>query len=403
MSNINFAWPTSAINRDDMIAFDKWYHYYEEHFEDKIIYIWGAGIRGSEFACFLKMHDNNQFHFVDNNEEKWGGNIDGSTIVSPETAIQSVKDGDAIILISTENDKAIRVQLQSCGLIYDKDFFSASNQEYEAFVAEFCRPIHSEFVVMGDCMFSGISLNDSDQRNLAEMFRETLGDDVCKILYMHGMGIRSYYNIFKLLCENYGVPKVLAVMVNFETLTGLQHLLPRSQHSELFRMLEKRVNKKNDEFLDYIPILDERSENIQTELSYRAGKLTEEQAKLLKARNYIKLNYMYRIDPDTEGLQYLKKLIHFAKQNDVRVYPYVPPVNYELGEKIFGEQFEEAYRSNLDCVQKQMDDLGVELIDFSHALNSDCFAEPDTPDEELNIKGRNYILKALCDKMRGSK
>lgn len=399
MGSVNYAWDVSAINRDDLIAFEEWYSIYEKYYYDKEICIWGAGIRGTEFGIFLKRHENNKFIYLDNNKEKWGGNIDGVPIISTEIGIGKVKSKTAIILIATENYKSIKDQLENVGLVVNKDIFIAHNYEYENFVKEFNKENNCKTIVMGDCLFSGISIKDKNNKNLAEMMRSKLGESECKVLYMHGMGIRSYYNIFKLYCENYPFPKCIEVMINFETLTGKQHLLPRSQHSQLFDLLKNSVRNINEEFLDYINVVNKRSDNIQIEMSHASKNLTKEQEKYLKTRNYLKINYMYELDTEVEGLVYFRKLCEYANSNGIKVIAFIPPLNYQLAESIFGNKLEELYNKNLKKINALTDSLGIELIDLSHSLTSDYFAEVDTTDESVNEKGRIFVCEKLSSKI----
>jgi len=395
MKDINYAWSVSAINRDDLLAFEEWYSLYEAKHFDKDICIWGAGIRGTEFGIFIKRHNNDRFVYIDNNKEKWEGHIDGAPIISPDEGVKFVKNRTHVILISTENYQGIKEQLESYDLIFDKDFFVAHNFEYENYVKEFNRKPDCKYMIMGDCLFSGISIRDTCRENLAEMIKGVVGKSQCKVLYMHGMGIRAYYNIFRLYCENHTFPECVEVMINFEMLTGKQHLLPRSQHSHLFELLKDGVENINEEFEEYLEVVKDRSNNIQTEMSHSSKKLTKEQEQYLKNKNYLKINYMYDLDEEVEGLLYFEKLYKYAYENGIKVVAFIPPLNYILGQQIFGDKLENAYNRNLDKIKKIMSKLGVELIDFSHSLTCDYFAEIDTTDESLNEKGREYICRKL--------
>lgn len=403
MKNINYAWDVSAINRDDLIAFEKWYCIYEDQYKGHKIYVWGAGIRGTEFGIFISRHGNLNFVYVDNNSEKWDGHIDGIPIIAPDTAQREVRDNEGVILVATENYKEIKNQLENMGFQHNKDFFIAPNLEYENYVKEFIRNIDCEYMIMGDCLFSSISIRDKQWDNLAELIKKRLGENRCKILYMHGMGMRSYYNIFKLYCNNYSAPKYLEIMVNFDTLTGKQHLLPRSQHNQLFHMLQNNVDRLNTEFNEYVKVVDERSNNVMVEMAHSSSKLTKEQEKYMKNRSYLQINYMYELDYQTEGLVYFRKIVEYAKENGVKVIAFIPPVNYELGEKIFGRRFDEKYSDNLKIIREIVDEMNVKLIDFSHSLSKEYFAELDTADESVNENGRRYLCERLSEGMEWEK
>ena len=394
MNDINFAWPTTAINRDDMLAFDEWF---EKIGKNKAkIYIFGAGIRGSEFAYFLQLKGYIDFEFIDNNKEKCGGHIDGKRIFAVSDVISDITCGKAIILISVEMAKPIVHQLNELGLLEEKHFYQIRNKQYDNYVGEFFREIPSDhYLIFGDCMFSSVSIYDKNFSNLSEIIKEKVGYDKCKILYMHGMGIRAFYNILILYCEVVGIPRKVELMVNFETLTGTQHLMPRSQHNELFHLLLKSINNANDEFCEYVKITDSRANNSQIEISHKTKNLTKEQERAIKNRNYLRLNYMYKFNENVEGMIYFKKIVKYAKEKNIELIPFVPPVNFELGNFYFGNKFNDAYDSNLDKLKIICDDQKVRLVDLSHVFSKDYFAEKDTTDESLNESGRQIVAEKL--------
>lgn len=399
--DINYAWPTTAINRDDYTAFEKWHHLVKEKLSDQKLYLFGGGIRGTEFGVFAQRKGITDYLYIDNNTEKQGGHIDGHLIVPPEQAVSEAKSGQAIILIATENDEDIIAQLKESGLSENDTFYTARNLEYENYVKEFLRPGRCDVIIMGDCLFSGISLMDQDTRNLSDMLKEKIGKNHCKVLYMHGMGIRSYYHIFKLYTENFETPtgQCIEIMINFETLTGVQHLLPRSQHSRLFHLLQDHVKRVPEDFKEYVKVTDSRSENLSTEIFHKTKNLTAEQERTIQNRNYLRLNYMYQLNKDTEGLEYFKKFAQYAREREIKVIPFIPPVNYELGEMYFGKVFWEKYESNLKIVKNLTNELGLDLLDFSHTLSADFFAERDTTDESVNEKGRRLLAEALYERI----
>ena len=189
-------------------------------------------------------------------------------------------------------------------------------------------------------------------------------------------------------------------MINLDTLTGKQHLLPRSQHEELLRMVYETVNLSSTEYEEYMEIVHERNKNVQAEFFTTNKYGNRNMPSEGKSKVYFRLNYLYELDVETEGIQYLVKLFQVARDRDIKVIPFIPPVNYQLGEKIFGNGFETRYSKNINKISDIVKNNGLQLLDMSYALKANEFAQPDTPDETANDLGRKKITDILTKKIR---
>lgn len=194
------------------------------------------------------------------------------------------------------------------------------------------------------------------------------------------------------------IPKILVIMINLDTLTGKQHLLPRSQHEELLLSIYKLQPNGDEEFKDYLQEVHVRTKNIQVEFKTEKKKTEDEQLQDLKARNYFKVNYLYKLDLQNEGIQYLKKILEIAQKNNVKVIPFIPPVNYEYGTKLFGNYFVEKYEENVNKILMFVAQFNCSLLDLSFELTSQMFAETNTPDETANEYGRQLITEQILKK-----
>ena len=279
---INFAWPVTSSSKEEYVAFCEWMTAHKTMLESNEIAIWGAGIRGTEFSLFFKRTNYTKIFFVDS----------------------KVK-----ILISAENSKEIEEFLEEDGYKKEEDFFTVRSNLYEKYVEEFIRPYTRDVLIMGDCEFSKISLEDTDMRNLAEMLKDELGERRAKVLAMHGMGLRSHYNLLHTQIAMGMIPKILVIMINLDTLTGKQHLLPRSQHEELLRMVYEKAHVDSKEYEEYLEIVHERKKNLQAEF-FTTNKFGKRDVPSdAKSKVYFRVNYLYELDVETEGIQYLKKII----------------------------------------------------------------------------------------------
>lgn len=392
---INFAWPVTSVNREDYLAFESWFSQNRKMLEENAVIIWGAGIRGTEFSLFFKKLLYTNVCFTDSNAEKWGGRIDEFPIISIDDADARMKEGGARIIVSTENSQQIEQVLEIKGYQKDKDYFIIKTELYQKYLEEYAKELADHALIMSDCEFLTISVHDTNWDTLEDMIKKKdLGISV-KCLAMHGMGLRSQYMILREQMISGRCPKVLGVMINFDTLTGKQHLLPRSQHMELFKLICENC-ECSKEFEEYFHLTEQRSKNLQIEfLTGRRRGEAEDIA--IKSKNYFKINYLYRLDTETEGIVYLKKIVKLAQEYEVKTFFFIPPINYVWGREVVGETFDVRYKENIRKIYELLKNESV--IDFSYMFTPDFFAEPTTPDETVNEKGREAMAKILCDEI----
>ena len=186
---------------------------------------------------------------------------------------------------------------------------------------------------------------------------------------------------------------MLMLMVNLDTLTGKQHLLPRSQHAGLLQELYQSIQQKDVEFEQYLQITEERSRNHQAEFFTRKSSVTARED--VKARNYFRLNYMYDLDVHTEGMRYLEKILELAKAENIEIVVFVPPVNYVLARQLLGEIFKEQYMCNIKKIQTVVEGWHNKFLDLSFCLEPELFAMPHTADETANEYGREKLAELL--------
>lgn len=392
---VNFAWPVTSSNREDYDAFCRWMEEHQGVLDKNRIAIWGAGIRGTEFSLFFQKRNFQNLFFVDSNAQKWGGKINEFLIVSPEELAQRMTQGNVRILVSAEDSREIEKQLKQQGYQKERDFYTIQSGLYDKYIQEFQRHygLGKRILFQGDCEFSKISIRDKNMENLAEMLRKKSGTAQIKVLAMHGMGLRSHYHVCKAQISEGMRPDVLMLMVNLDTLTGKQHLLPRSQHAGLLRELYQSIDHKNAEFEEYLLITEERSSNHQAEFFTRKSSGTGRED--VKARNYFRLNYMYDLDIHTEGMIYLEKILELAKDETIKTVVFVPPVNYLLARQLLGERFMEQYVNNINKIRSVAERYDNRFLDLSFCLEPEMFAMPKTADETANEQGREKLAHLL--------
>lgn len=390
----NYAWNVNAVSKDVYFYFETKVNQLRQVLEKKKIVVFGAGIRGNLLAMILEKNGFYSFCFTDNNGEKWGGNINGHDILPVSDVYDKI--GEVYVLIAIEGCEKVVLQLEKNGFQEGENYTSLDTSLYDLYMKEFLRKYDGKVLVFGDCGLTHISLSDSDDCSMGEMLKQSLGGELVKILAMHGMGIHSFYHILKTQVFMYGFPETLVMMINFDTLTGKQHLLPRSQHLNLLERIYQ-YSGEDEEFEAYLQVVRERSENFQIELVSENGEHGyEERLKL-----YLRLNYMYRLKKDNENLVYLERTLQWLGQNGVRVITYIPPVNYQLAERLGLKNFQQRYQSNLDILFEILNKYRCKVLDFSYLLPENEFSTVTTADETANYVGRQKQVENLVRELRG--
>lgn len=399
----NYAWPITAISKENYQAVVDCL-LSNSVFREKKILVFGAGIRGAELAVIMKKLGFTNIIFTDNNSEKWGGVIDSYPIISVRDALNLREQ--VVSIISTEEGESICDQLEKAGFVRNKTYFYPLPNLYDRFISEFKRQQREKILVMGDCMFEVVSFDDANKDSLTEMLYQRLGYDNVKLLTMHGMGLPAFYHVLKAQINMGYKPNVFVVMLNFETLTGKQHLLPRSQHTKLMKAVSEIAPDKDGELRKYYLLTMERVNNVKSEFfttekfatgNNDAGLISDGASRL-----FFKLHYMYDLDTNIESLMYLRKIMMLGIDNGIKIVPFVPPVNYERGCELFGTDFESAYSHNLKLLSDLVVKGGFKLLDLSHICTKEEFAHVTTPDETTNYIGRCKITDAICSEIKRS-
>lgn len=388
-NKINFAWPVTTIGKYDYDALKLCVEKNKELLKEKELIIFGAGIRGTSFAMLLQKLGYNQILFTDNNEQKVGGTINGIPIIDYND-VKTHRE-NVVIIISVENGFAIKSQLENDEFQEGINYFYIENHLYDVYLREFLDPKYIDTLIMGDCGITDISRSDCNYTSLEEMLKLELGAERTKVLAIHAMGMRAFYHILKAHIENISIPQRAVIMANFETFTGKQHLLPRSQHAKLIEMISNAIENNDEELYEYVGITRERFQNFKVDYFASSQGTLKKMTKEKNDRIVIRMNYMYELKEDNECIVYLKKIVNLCKDKKIKLLFFIPPVNYMYAEKIYGDKFTEKYSCNVKELCRIINECGSEVLDLSYLLSEDEFADIQTIDETANYRGREKI------------
>ena len=397
VNSLNFAWPVTTIGLYDYDSLMECLEENKELFEGKTVAIFGSGIRGTLFSILLEKKGYSDLIFVDNNPQKVGNHINKYEIYSLDIVLANKEK--YIIIISVEDGLSIVDQLKGLGFIENKEFFFVDNHLYRDYVQEFSDKTPTDTLVFGDCGFTDISIMDSDLDNLGDMIKKQLGDNKCRVLAIHGMGMRAFYTIAKTFINYIHKPKNILLMTNLETFTGKQHLLPRSQHARLIRMLSQVVGESYEELSEYADLTQCRFDQFANDYFSSSQDTISNMTADKNDKIVMKLNYLYKMDMNSECVVYLQKFIDMCKSNNIKLLLYIPPANYQYGEELWGDRFTKSYDENVDHIKAIAENNDVPVLDVSYLLTKDKFADVCTIDETLNQEGRKVVAPVICDRL----
>ena len=389
----NYAWPITSVYKDSMDQFYNFLQDKKELLKNKTIAIFGAGIKGNEYLYYLRQKSYSNIVYIDNNPEKQGGFIDTFPILNLPAFLSTHKKGTFAIVVAIENYSGVKAQLESESLKEDIDFFCFKPLIYDNFINEYTGDCSNKYLFFGDCQFTTVSILDCIFEPLSDIVKKDFGFDQTIVLAMHGMGIRAFYHIFQTKLLMNQIPKKILLEVNPLTFTKTRHLLPRSQHIGLLKMIYELC--PTNEMADYITLCEQRFGTFQTDFYVNNVKRQKDLNNLDSIKTYLKLNYMYRFDPSVEGFVYLLKFIELCQTKGISLSLFIPPANYQLGGRLFGELFLEKYDAIRNPIISEIKARNVPLVDLSTLLTSEQFASVETNDECANQVGREIVSNVL--------
>lgn len=382
MEKYNLAWPVTVVGEYDIEAMDTFLAKFGGLLKQKKIVIFGAGIRGTIFSKLLEQKGFTELLFSDNNENKIGHFINEYQIVPLEEVL--LEKEKYFIIISVENGQSIKKQLSEMGLDENQDFASVENHVYEKYVKKFSTSGDWETMILGDCGLSDVGIKEEKKKNLAELLEEILGSDKTKVLALHGMGMRAYYEIIRAHSKYIKQPQKIMIMANFETFTGKQHLFPRSQHVTVFEMLYDML--KDEDIYQHMCLTQKRFSDIT--MDYFTSAKEHSNRGQNNDKLVVKMNYMYRLNLQNECIQYMWLISEFCNENGIDLSFFIPPVNYQYAEQLWGEKFQERYKDNCQLLIDEWNKKKIPYLDMSYLLHSEYFADKRTIDECANYEGR---------------
>lgn len=398
----DFEYPEYMFDKNDCLLISNFLREKKQMLNGKKLVVFGAGIRGSVFAKWLNYYGFSDYIYCDNNQIKWGGSVGGHAIISPNEL--KAQYDDCIVLISVESGELvdeIEKQLSALNFKKGKNLFSFPAKIYDNYLDLFFKPIKDHLLVLGDCRFTFVSFSDDNTNTLDDILADQLKKEniPTKVLSMHALSMRAQYYVIKTQLSIGNKPKAILLPLNYETYNGTMHLLSSSQHTELMQRIYDGAKSDDKEFAEYVKLTYERTINPPFIFSMEQGAgselVTDKKLKL-----FLKMSYMYVPDIESEGIVYLIRALDLAQKENIRVFTFVPPVNYMSGKECWGDEFTKQYNAGIEVFRKLVTECGAAFFDQSYLLDEKGFYSKYDKNEIANYEGRIKMAESLIKFIR---
>lgn len=388
-------WPLKSVHQETVRCFERQLSELKSNLGCKAIYIWGAGVRGTLLGMLLERRGYSRFSYIDGDARKWGMNICNHMIDSVKQ-LDGLDKKDFIILVPLEYPQSVKDVLEQRGMIEQENFYIITSTEKKSFINEFFKNYNKKILLIGGSIFDQIPIEEADDENLKSAFCRLYGAKL-KPLSINSMSIGGYYFLLRMQLLYGMIPEQLWLFLSWDLLTNYNHLLPRSQHADLFEEINSRINFHDLSFELFIKQAKERAANYKLELKYspvrafKGNRPSQEQIH----RDYLNKSLLYSVDSHTESYCYLEKIMHLCNEYHIKCILFMIPYNYQLVKYYCGEQALSLVSDNFEKINKLCNLYGVQGEDLGGAVLQKDFETEVTVNDALFKNGRLAFLRAV--------
>lgn len=360
------------------------------------IVIFGAGILGLQFANVLRSQMINDFIFCDNDGNKCGKAINEVQVFPTESIIKN--SGKYFVFLAIEDYFECAKQLEKSGLQQGLDWYNLKNHSEMKIVEDFKKDLNAQILVMGDCTATNVSIEDKMKSSLKDLLYRK---DEVKVLAMNGTYMRAFYNIFLMCLNQMNLLRKAVILLGLDIFESKYHLLSKNQHEEVFKEMYEFSNIQNIEVEDFMQAIKERGKNVKI-FNFVSPNRTENlsDSKIEQERRiHLKLNYLYDLVQDTESVKYLDKMLSECLKRDIKLYFVLMPVNWEMGEKYFGNRFYKKYNQIKDVIYDHIIERKGRILDLSYFLTEDDFICLRSTNEGIKEDGRKKTARIIMNEL----
>ncbi len=113
-------------------------------------------------------------------------------------------------------------------------------------------------------------------------------------------------------------------------------------------------------------------------------------------------DYLYDLSPRNKKVEALTNISRMRKSCSNKTLMYITPVDYQSGEKYWGQLFTKKIKQNILVIQGELKKIGANLVDWSTIYPSEAFMWKKThfPDEHLHANWKADIGERIVSELR---
>ena len=193
------------------------------------------------------------------------------------------------------------------------------------------------------------------------------------------------------------------LLLNVDVMCNRYFLYPKNQHSKIMKELYEKADVSDEEMSEFIDIAVDREKKVgilDISSPNRQSNLTENEIENQR-RVHMKLNFLYKISENTENMEYLDAMLDFCRINNIKITYVIMPINYEMGETYFGEEFKVRYNQIITVIRRHIEKGRGEILDLSYLLTKKDFICIRSTNEGIRALGRKLISDKIIERMTG--
>jgi hypothetical protein len=275
-----------------------------------------------------------------------------------------------------------------------------------------------DVLLFGDSVTERISSNDRDQRNIGEMLRDAINQD----MNFYSMSFSAYnMEIFYLITltlqyMHFKIKKII-IPINLRSFSSQWQNNPLFKCSLHIRQITGFLREQGCDGNDHLIMPSKSIKSFLKEkvsypiVSYQTNKEFLDKIRdkenspdqeFERRKTIFIYNYMYNLSPMNPRLLLIKEICSVASSLDAQLIFYITPINIEGGESYVGEDFVKTIDANIKILHdqfthvKKCTGLYARLYDYSRSFDSSFFFNKYEATEHLNENGRAAITENLA-------
>lgn len=191
--------------------------------------------------------------------------------------------------------------------------------------------------------------------------------------------------------------KRVILLLNLDIFGEKYHLLAPNQHPEVMKLLLRQSGIFDPETASFAEEVQRRAQSGNVFQSVSPNRKSHLSAQKIEQgrRIHLQLNYMYHLNEDTESIRYLDQMLNDCQKHGIESVYLFLPVNYEMGEKYFGDKFYEKYDAIKDTISRHIIAGNGQTADFSYILKDQDFIRLRSVNEGLREHGRQKLVTEI--------